>query len=202
MSEEHTPSHPVMTPGWHLPFRSRPLSSNKPLPQLPTIDISDPPSPQNGEDYQPPTTPKAFLNERTPRPSTRCHESLHFAPNSLARTRSPTQSSISSVLSATLPDSSSARLSFSSLASPISTSYASEVERVFGCGPPSSRSSSRVRRAFHRKRPSVASSTGTFLNDETDDEEDGDVWWWGEKKRDTVIRAKIETVQEEDDIVT
>ena len=101
----------------------------------------------------------------SPLHSKRFPESLHFSPSSL-RARSPTQSSVnSSILSATIADAPSTACSISSLASPISTSYASEVQEMLA----GSRCSSRIRR--HKYQPS-SGTCSTFVNDETDN--DGD----------------------------
>lgn len=90
-------------------------------------------------------------------------ESLHFPPNTF-RLRSRTASTRSSISSANVPDSATT-YSHSTLASPISTSYASDLSDIF-CGYPAdaSRPSSRV---FHRHRSSTGSCS-THVNDDDD----------------------------------
>lgn len=92
-------------------------------------------------------------------------ESLHFAPSSF-RLRSRTASTRSSISSANVPDSATT-YSHSTLASPISTSYASDLSDIF-CGHPidASRPASRV---FHRHQ----SSTGSFCSTHVNDDDDG-----------------------------
>ncbi|KAH6606133.1 zinc finger domain-containing [Trichoderma cornu-damae] len=92
-------------------------------------------------------------------------ESLHFASSSF-RLRSRTASTRSSISSANVPDSATT-YSHSTLASPISTSYASDLSDVF-CGHPvdASRPASRV---LHRHR----SSTGSFCSAHANDDDDG-----------------------------
>lgn len=103
----------------------------------------------------------------TPKPSRVQHkrlpESLHLTPSAF-RLRSPTESSMSSISSANFPDSATTR-SVSTVASPISTSYASEVQDLFAAHTlDGSRPSSRV---FHRHKTSSATCS-TFVNDEDD----------------------------------
>ena len=90
-------------------------------------------------------------------------ESLHFPPNTF-RLRSRTASTRSSISSANVPDSATT-YSHSTLARPISTSYASDLSDIF-CGYPadSSRPASRV---FHRHRSSTGSCS-THVNDDDD----------------------------------
>lgn len=92
-------------------------------------------------------------------------ESLHFAPSSF-RLRSRTASTRSSISSANVPDSATT-YSHSTLASPISTSYASDLSDIF-CGHSidASRPASRV---FHRHQ----SSTGSFCSTHVNDDDDG-----------------------------
>ncbi|KAM0420409.1 hypothetical protein ACHAPT_011830 [Fusarium lateritium] len=100
------------------------------------------------------------------RPTKRLPESLHFTPGAF-RLRSPTESSMSSISSANLPDSATTPThSLSTLASPISTTYASEIQEQFaaatldGCSRPTSR-------ICHRHNPS-SGTCSTFVNDEDD----------------------------------
>ncbi|EHK23380.1 uncharacterized protein TRIVIDRAFT_124089, partial [Trichoderma virens Gv29-8] len=92
-------------------------------------------------------------------------ESLHFAPSSF-RLRSRTASTRSSISSANVPDSATT-YSHSTLASPISTSYASDLSDIY-CGHPidASRPASRV---YHRHQ----SSTGSFCSTHVNDDDDG-----------------------------
>ncbi|KAL7797401.1 hypothetical protein V8C37DRAFT_309524 [Trichoderma ceciliae] len=92
-------------------------------------------------------------------------ENLHFAPSSF-RWRSRTASTRSSISSANVPDSATT-YSHSTLASPISTSYASDLSDIF-CGHSIdvSRPASRV---FHRHQ----SSTGSFCSTHVNDDDDG-----------------------------
>lgn len=94
-------------------------------------------------------------------------ESLHFPPNSF-RLRSRTASTRSSISSANVPDSATT-YSHSTLASPISTSYASDLSDIF-CGhhTDASRPASRV---FHRHQSSTGSSCSTHVNDDDDDDD-------------------------------
>lgn len=91
--------------------------------------------------------------------SKRFPESLHFAPSAM-RGRSPTQSSISSVLSGTLLDSSTIH-SISTMASPISTTYNDEIQDQCSA---ELRPMTMVR---HRKRYSIATCS-TLINDDDD----------------------------------
>ena len=88
----------------------------------------------------------------------RCPESLHLSSqlSNTSRMRSPTESSMSSV-----PDSATT-LSISSLASPLSSSYANDLQDFFNAA--NSRPASRV---FHRHQPS-SGTCSTFVNDEDD----------------------------------
>jgi hypothetical protein len=81
----------------------------------------------------------------------RCPESLQFL-TSNARLRSPTQSSMSSI-----PDSATT-YSQSTFASPVSSSYASDLQEFFTGSRPSSR-------VFHRHKTSVTTCS-TLINDE------------------------------------
>ncbi|KAH7018993.1 hypothetical protein EDB80DRAFT_770996 [Ilyonectria destructans] len=92
----------------------------------------------------------------------RVPESLHFAPGAF-RLRSPTESSMSSISSANVPDSATTH-SLSTLASPISTSYASDVQELFASTSIGSRPASRI---CHRHQPSNGTCS-TFVNDEED----------------------------------
>lgn len=124
----------------HLPLRSRPDARYK-----------ESPSEQAA-------TPKLSTAHRSQFP-----ESLHFTPSAF-RLRSPTESSMSSISSANFPDSATTR-SVSTLASPISTSYASEVQELFAAHTlEGSRPSSRI---FHRHKSS-SGTCSTFVNDEED----------------------------------
>lgn len=105
-----------------------------------------------------PTTPRLGHAHRK-----RFPENLHFAPSAF-RLRSPTESSMSSLSSANFLDSATTR-SVSTLASPISTSYASEVQELFAAHSlDSSRPPSRI---FHRHKGSTGTCS-TFVNDEED----------------------------------
>ncbi|KAI5459662.1 hypothetical protein BGZ63DRAFT_359500 [Mariannaea sp. PMI_226] len=93
----------------------------------------------------------------------RVPESLQFTPSTY-RLRSPTESSMSSISSANLPDSATTH-SLSTLASPISTSYASSVQELFAnTSLEESRPASRI---CHRHQPSTGTCS-TFVNDEDD----------------------------------
>jgi hypothetical protein len=81
----------------------------------------------------------------------RCPESLQFLASN-ARLRSPTQSSMSSI-----PDSATT-YSHSTFASPVSSSYASDLQEFFTGSRPSSR-------VFHRHKTSVTTCS-TLINDE------------------------------------
>lgn len=88
-------------------------------------------------------------------------ESLHFASSNF-RMRSRTASTRSSISSAHIPDSATA-YSPSTLASPLSSSYASDIQERFACHTlEGSRPPSRIR---HRHRPSIATCS-TFINDD------------------------------------
>lgn len=86
-------------------------------------------------------------------------ESLHFNPGSL---RSRTESTRSSISSAHIPDSATT-YSVSTLASPLSSSYASDIQERFAAysidGP------ARIR---HRHQPSNATTCSTFINDDSE----------------------------------
>lgn len=88
----------------------------------------------------------------------RCPESLHFLMSN-ARLRSPTQSSMSSI-----PDSATT-YSHSTVASPLSSSYASDLQEFFTGSRPSSR-------VFHRHKTSVTTCS-TFVNDEDEPQSTG-----------------------------
>lgn len=98
--------------------------------------------------------------------SKRFPEHLHFPQGAIRRLRSPTESSmstLSSISSSTHVPDSATTCSLSTLASPISTSYASEVIEQFAkhtIDP--SRASSRI---VHRHRGSNTTCS-TFVNDE------------------------------------
>ncbi|KAF7543081.1 hypothetical protein G7Z17_g11031 [Cylindrodendrum hubeiense] len=102
------------------------------------------------------------LGMRTDARPKRVPESLHFAPGAF-RLRSPTESSMSSISSANVPDSATTH-SLSTLASPISTSYASDVQELFASTSIGSRPTSRI---CHRHQPSNGTCS-TFVNDEDD----------------------------------
>ncbi|KAH7157347.1 hypothetical protein B0J13DRAFT_168455 [Dactylonectria estremocensis] len=102
------------------------------------------------------------LGMRTDVRPKRVPESLHFAPGAF-RLRSPTESSMSSISSANVPDSATTH-SLSTLASPISTSYASDVQEQFANASIGSRPASRI---CHRHQPSNGTCS-TFVNDEED----------------------------------
>ncbi|KAF4333923.1 hypothetical protein FBEOM_12255 [Fusarium beomiforme] len=90
-------------------------------------------------------------------------ESLHFTPGAL-RLRSPTESSMSSISSANVPDSATTH-SLSTLASPISTSYASSIQEQFAAATlDGSRPASRI---CHRHQPSNGTCS-TFVNEDED----------------------------------
>ncbi|KAK5995353.1 hypothetical protein PT974_03757 [Cladobotryum mycophilum] len=88
-------------------------------------------------------------------------ESLHFTPSSL-RHRSRTASTRSSISSANVPDSATS-YSHSTLASPISTTYTSDISEVFSThNLEVSRPASRV---LHRHKPSTGTCS-TYVNDD------------------------------------
>ncbi|KAF7561619.1 hypothetical protein G7046_g2512 [Stylonectria norvegica] len=104
----------------------------------------------------------SYSTSKDDAPAKRLPEGLHFTP---FRLRSPTESSMSSISSANVPDSATTR-SLSTLASPISTSYASEVQEFLAShGIDESRPASRV--CHHRQQPSNGTCS-TFVNDEDD----------------------------------
>ncbi|KAH6957209.1 hypothetical protein DER45DRAFT_631927 [Fusarium avenaceum] len=93
----------------------------------------------------------------------RVPESLHFNPGAF-RLRSPTESSMSSISSANVPDSATTH-SLSTLASPISTTYASSIQEQFAAATlDSSRPASRI---CHRHNPS-SGTCSTFVNEDDD----------------------------------
>lgn len=104
------------------------------------------------------STPKDVSSYRKKFP-----ESLHFSSSNF-RMRSRTASTRSSISSAHIPDSATA-CSPLTLASPLSSSYASDIQERFACHtidvstPPS--------RFIHRHRPSSATCS-TFINDDDD----------------------------------
>ncbi|KAM5374789.1 hypothetical protein ACJZ2D_006283 [Fusarium nematophilum] len=109
--------------------------------------------------------PVKFPNLAHPqRPAKRLPESLHFTPGAF-RLRSPTESSMSSISSANVPDSATTH-SLSTLASPISTTYASSIHEQFAAATldSGSRPTSRI---CHRHNPS-SGTCSTFVNDEDD----------------------------------
>ncbi|EWZ81955.1 hypothetical protein FOWG_14371 [Fusarium oxysporum f. sp. lycopersici MN25] len=90
-------------------------------------------------------------------------ESLHFTPGAF-RLRSPTESSMSSISSANVPDSATTH-SLSTLASPISTTYASSIQEQFAAATlDGSRPASRI---CHRHNPS-SGTCSTFVNEDDD----------------------------------
>ncbi|KAL7923307.1 hypothetical protein ACQKWADRAFT_326188 [Trichoderma austrokoningii] len=91
-------------------------------------------------------------------------ENLHFAPHSF-RLRSRTASTRSSISSANVPDSATT-YSHSTLASPISTSYASDLSDFCGHSIDTSRPASRV---YHRRH---RSSTGSLSSAHAHDDDD------------------------------
>ncbi|KAM0226551.1 hypothetical protein ACHAPA_002932 [Fusarium lateritium] len=93
----------------------------------------------------------------------RVPESLHFTPGAF-RLRSPTESSMSSISSANVPDSATTH-SLSTLASPISTTYASSIQEQFAAATlDGSRPASRI---CHRHYPS-SGTCSTFVNEDDD----------------------------------
>ncbi|KAF5006680.1 hypothetical protein FDECE_6972 [Fusarium decemcellulare] len=103
------------------------------------------------------------LGQRGDTRAKRLPESLHFTPGAF-RLRSPTESSMSSISSANVPDSATTH-SLSTLASPISTTYASEIQEQFAAATlDGSRPTSRI---CHRHNPS-SGTCSTFVNDEDD----------------------------------
>ncbi|KAM0525320.1 hypothetical protein ACHAPE_000020 [Trichoderma viride] len=90
-------------------------------------------------------------------------ENLHFAPHSF-RLRSRTASTRSSISSANVPDSATT-YSHSTLASPISTSYASDLSDFCGHSIDTSRPASRV---YHRRHRSSTGSLCSHANDDDD----------------------------------
>ncbi|GKU21099.1 unnamed protein product [Fusarium langsethiae] len=91
-------------------------------------------------------------------------ESLHFNPGAF-RLRSPTESSMSSISSANIPDSATTH-SLSTLASPISTTYANSINEQFAATTldGGSRPASRI---CHRHNPSNGTCS-TFVNEDED----------------------------------
>ena len=92
-------------------------------------------------------------------------ESLHFHPSAF-RLRSRTESTRSSISSAHVPDSATA-YSVSTLASPISSSYASDLQERFAghtINSPS-RPCSWIR---HRQQPSSATTCSTYINEDNE----------------------------------
>ncbi|RGP79748.1 hypothetical protein FLONG3_2061 [Fusarium longipes] len=116
-------------------------------------------------------------------------ESLHFNPGAF-RLRSPTESSMSSISSANVPDSATTH-SLSTLASPISTTYASSINEQFAAATldGGSRPASRI---CHRHNPSNGTCS-TFVN------EDEDAIITGYPEFDIKIRS-INDVQREPDV--
>ncbi|KAF5024370.1 hypothetical protein F66182_3557 [Fusarium sp. NRRL 66182] len=97
------------------------------------------------------------------RNSKRLPESLHLTPSAF-RLRSSTESSMSSLSSANMPDSATTH-SLSTLASPISTTYASSLQEQFAAaGIDGSRPASRI---CHRHHPS-SGTCSTFVNEDDD----------------------------------
>ncbi|KND90802.1 hypothetical protein TOPH_04623 [Tolypocladium ophioglossoides CBS 100239] len=92
-------------------------------------------------------------------------ESLHFNPSAF-RLRSRTESTRSSISSAHIPDSATT-YSVSTLASPISSGYASDLQERFAVHTidSSSRPCSRIR---HRHQPSTATTCSTYINDDNE----------------------------------
>ncbi|KAH6880758.1 hypothetical protein B0T10DRAFT_495194 [Thelonectria olida] len=131
----------------HLPLRTRDLHPQAPRHSDPLTGLSKFPALARNSDA---------TRKRVP-------ESLHFAPATF-RLRSPTESSMSSISSANIPDSATTH-SLSTLASPISTSYASDVQELFASTSlDDSRPTSRI---CHRHQPS-SGTCSTFVNDEDD----------------------------------
>ncbi|KAM0391543.1 hypothetical protein ACHAPZ_011200 [Fusarium culmorum] len=91
-------------------------------------------------------------------------ESLHFNPGTF-RLRSPTESSLSSISSANIPDSATTH-SLSTLASPTSTTYAGSINEQFAATTldGGSRPASRI---CHRHNPS-SGTCSTFVNEDED----------------------------------
>jgi hypothetical protein len=123
-------------------------------------------------------------------------ETLHFSPRALRHFRSPTESSISSISSANVPDSATT-YSLSTVASPVSTSYASDLHDLFPTRiADGSRSSSRV---LHRHQASCATCS-TFVNDEDDGELIPSYVKFGLKSR--AFDSDIQSVDEVEEPVT
>ena len=130
----------------HLPFRARDRERDSRI--------------RHSESFL--TNKFSNLDSTNDAPAKRVPESLHFTPSAF-RLRSPTESSMSSISSA-VPDSATTH-SVSTLASPISTSYASDVQELFAVhGFNGSRPTSRI---CHRHQPSNGTCS-TFVNDEDD----------------------------------
>lgn len=114
-----------------------------------------------------PTTPRSSIESQGVAPFAQRKqfpENLHFAPHSF-RLRSRTASTRSSISSANVPDSATT-YSHSTLASPISTSYASDLSDFCGHSIDTSRPASRV---YHRRhRSSTGSLCSTHANDDDD----------------------------------
>lgn len=123
----------------------------------------------------------------------RCPETLNLLHGTAAsRLRSPTESSLGSI-----PDSATTTTySPSTLASPLSSSYASDLQDLLA-GATLSKSSRPSSRVLHRHRPSTATCS-TFVNDE--DEVPVMVGYQDHLKRATVCRNDIEVEGEDEDM--
>jgi hypothetical protein len=113
-----------------------------------------------------PTTPRSSIESQGVAPFAQRKqfpENLHFAPHSF-RLRSRTASTRSSISSANVPDSATT-YSHSTLASPISTSYASDLSDFCGHSIDTSRPASRV---YHRRHRSSTGSLCSHANDDDD----------------------------------
>ncbi|KAK2594286.1 hypothetical protein QQS21_007992 [Conoideocrella luteorostrata] len=121
-------------------------------------NLQQPPYLRQDQDKQATSAPNDGISYRRKFP-----ESLHLASSNF-RIRSRTASTRSSISSAHIPDSATA-YSPSTLASPLSSSYASDIQERFACQTlDGSRPPSRIR---HRHRPSIATCS-TFINDDDD----------------------------------
>ncbi|KAJ6439779.1 zinc finger domain-containing protein [Purpureocillium lavendulum] len=122
--------------------------------------------PENHDGFQlgDKNAPLSIESEASSQNRKRFPETLHFNPSTF-RLRSRTESTRSSISSAHIPDSATT-YSVSTLASPLSSSYASDLqERFAGHCIDSSRPSSRIR---HRHQPSSATTCSTYINDDSE----------------------------------
>lgn len=126
---------------------------------------------------------------------------LHLDNAATFRLRSPTESTVSSISSANVPDSATTH-TISTLASPISTTYASEVHELLltqemeAAKKPVGASNCRI---LHRHQPS-SGTCSTFVNEE--EEEDNDAVVTGYPDLDLKMRrlydsdAKVHEIQQ------